>query len=133
MKAITYQGMKDMKVKTMGDPKIEKTDDIIVQVTSTAICGSDLHLYHGMIPKMPPDFILGHEAMGIVQEAGKDVSKVKKGDRVIVPFPVPAVTAGFVNINYGANATILIPMPKLEPSLATVICMEDMMEGKRNT
>lgn len=88
MKAITYQGMKDIKVKTMSDPKIEKADDIIVQVTSTAICGSDLHLYHGMIPKMPPDFILGHETMGIVQEAGKDVCKVKKGDRVIVPFPV---------------------------------------------
>lgn len=88
MKAITYQGMKDLTVKNMADPVIEKADDIIIKVTSTAICGSDLHLYHGMIPNMPMDFILGHETMGIVIEAGKEVSKVKKGDRVIVPFPV---------------------------------------------
>ena len=57
-------------------------------MTSTAICGSDLHLIHGMVPNMPKGFILGHETMGIVLEAGSDVHKVKKGDRVIVPFPV---------------------------------------------
>lgn len=88
MKAIVYEGMKKVKVKDVEDPKIEKPDDIIVKITSTAICGSDLHLYHGMIPKVPHGFILGHETMGIVEEAGKDVTKVKKGDRVIVPFPV---------------------------------------------
>lgn len=88
MKAITYQGFKDVKVKTVDDPKIERDDDIIVKVTSTAICGSDLHLFHGMIPNMPKGFIIGHETMGIVEEAGKGVIKVKKGDRVIVPFPV---------------------------------------------
>ena len=88
MKAIVYKGIKDVKVKNVGDPIIENSDDIIVKVTSTAICGSDLHLIHGMIPNMPKDFILGHETMGIVEEVGKDVHKVKKGDRVIVPFPV---------------------------------------------
>lgn len=88
MKAVTYQSMKDIKVKNVSDPMIINSDDIIVKVTSTAICGSDLHLYHGMIPNMPMNFILGHETMGIVEEAGPDVHKVQKGDRVIVPFPI---------------------------------------------
>ena len=88
MKAIVYEGIKDVKVKNVGDPQIKNSDDIIVKVTSTAICGSDLHLIHGMIPNMPKGFILGHETMGIVEETGKDVHKVKKGDRVIIPFPV---------------------------------------------
>ncbi|MDF2821222.1 MAG: theronine dehydrogenase-like Zn-dependent dehydrogenase [Clostridiales bacterium] len=88
MKAIVYEGIKNVKVKEVSDPSIEKADDIIVKVTSTAICGSDLHLIHGMVPNMPKGFVLGHETMGIVEEIGKDVHKVKKGDRVIVPFPI---------------------------------------------
>ncbi|HHY26795.1 MAG TPA: glutathione-dependent formaldehyde dehydrogenase [Desulfitobacterium dehalogenans] len=88
MKAIVYEGIRDVKVKNVGDPEIQKPDDIIVKVTSTAICGSDLHLIHGMAPNMPEGFVLGHETMGIVEEVGKDVYKVKKGERVIVPFPI---------------------------------------------
>lgn len=88
MKAVTYQGIKDVKVKHVADPTIEKPDDIILRVTSSAICGSDLHLIHGMIPNMPKDYIIGHEPMGVVEEIGKDVTKVKKGDRVIIPFTV---------------------------------------------
>lgn len=88
MKAVTYQGIKDIKVKDVEDPKIEKKDDILVKITSTAICGSDLHLVHGMIPNMPENFIIGHEPMGIVEEVGSEVSNVKKGDRVIVPFTI---------------------------------------------
>ncbi len=88
MKAIVYENVKDVKVREVGDPAIINSDDIIVRVTSTAICGSDLHLIHGMVPNMPKGFILGHETMGIVEEAGKEVNKVKKGDRVIVPFPI---------------------------------------------
>jgi len=88
MKAITYQGLKNVKVKEVNDPKIVQDDDVIIKVTSTAICGSDLHLIHGMIPKMPKDYIIGHETMGIVEEIGKDVKKLKKGDRVVVPFPI---------------------------------------------
>ena len=88
MKAIVYDGIKDVKVKDVGDPEIKLDDDIIVKVTSTAICGSDLHLYHGIVPNMPHGFILGHETMGIVEEAGKEVHRVKKGDRVVIPFPI---------------------------------------------
>lgn len=88
MKAITFQGVKNVEVKNVEDPRIVKDDDIIVKITSTTICGSDLHLFRGSIPKMPKGFIIGHEAMGIVEEAGKEVTRVKKGDRIIVPFPV---------------------------------------------
>lgn len=88
MKAIVYQGVRDVGVREVQDPRIENEDDIIVKVTSTAICGSDLHLIHGRVKGMYDGYVLGHETMGIVEEAGKDVTAVKKGDRVIVPFPV---------------------------------------------
>ncbi|AOY77911.1 zinc-dependent alcohol dehydrogenase [Clostridium formicaceticum] len=88
MKAVTYQGIKDIQVKEVDAPTIHKPDDIIVKVTSSAICGSDLHLIHGMVPNLPQNYIIGHEPMGIVEEAGPSVTKVKKGDRVIVPFNV---------------------------------------------
>ncbi len=88
LKALVYEGIKNIKVKEVPDAKLRKADDIIVRVTSAAICGSDLHLYHGMVPNMPKGMIMGHETMGIVMEAGPEVTKVKKGDRVIVPFPI---------------------------------------------
>jgi len=88
MKAVTYQGFNDVKVSQVQDPSIEKTDDIIVRITTTAICGSDLHLVHGLIPNLPHDYIIGHEPMGIVEEVGPDVTRVKKGDRVVIPFTI---------------------------------------------
>lgn len=88
MRALVYEGMKNIKVESVPDPVLQKSDDIIVRVTSAAICGSDLHLLHGMIPRLRKGSVLGHEAMGIVEEAGPDVKTVAKGDRVIVPFPV---------------------------------------------
>ncbi|CEI81602.1 putative zinc-type alcohol dehydrogenase-like protein AdhB [Oceanobacillus oncorhynchi subsp. incaldanensis] len=88
MKAVTYQGVKNVEVKEVPDPKIEKPDDMIVKITSTAICGSDLHLIHGMIPNMQEDYIIGHEPMGIVEEVGPEVRNLKKGDRVIIPFNI---------------------------------------------
>ncbi|MBA9083944.1 S-(hydroxymethyl)glutathione dehydrogenase/alcohol dehydrogenase [Fontibacillus solani] len=87
MKAVTYQGPKKIAVKEVSDPSIEKRDDIIVRITSTAICGSDLHLYQGDLP-LPNGYIIGHEPMGIVEEVGPEVTKVKKGDRVVIPFNV---------------------------------------------
>ena len=95
MKAVTYQGIKDVKVHDVPSPVIQKPDDLIVKITTTAICGSDLHLIHGMIPNMPEGYIIGHEPMGIVEEAGPDVTKVKKGDRVIIPFNVSCGTCPY--------------------------------------
>lgn len=88
MRAVTYQGLKDVQVKEVSDPTLQQADDIIVKITTSAICGSDLHLIHGMIPNFPENYIIGHEPMGIVEEAGPGVTKLKKGDRVIVPFNV---------------------------------------------
>nr|WP_106779104.1 zinc-dependent alcohol dehydrogenase [Lysinibacillus timonensis] len=88
MKAVTFQGIKNVQVKDVKAPDIERPDDIIIKVTASAICGSDLHLLHGMIPNLNKDYIIGHEPMGIVEEVGKNVTKVKKGDRVVIPFNV---------------------------------------------
>jgi alcohol dehydrogenase len=87
MKALVFHGSKDVRIDNVDDPIIEQPEDIILKVTSTAICGSDLHIYNGMFPQ-PRPMTLGHEFMGIVQEVGKNVTKLKKGDRVVVPFPV---------------------------------------------
>ena len=88
MKAVTYQGIKNVVVKDVPDPKIEKRDDAIIRLTTTAICGSDLHLLHGMIPNLQEDYVIGHEPMGVVEEVGPDVTNLKKGDRVIIPFNI---------------------------------------------
>ena len=86
MKAICWHGKKDVRVENVPEPKILNKRDAIVQITLTAICGSDLHLYHGVIPSMQEGDILGHEFMGEVVEVGTDVPNLKKGDRVVVPF-----------------------------------------------
>ncbi|MDQ6646535.1 MAG: glutathione-dependent formaldehyde dehydrogenase [Pseudomonadota bacterium] len=88
MQALTYQGTRDVRVETVPDPIIQQPDDIILRVTATAICGSDLHLYRGKIPAMKDGDILGHEFMGIVEEAGPAVTRVKRGDRVVIPFVI---------------------------------------------
>ncbi|WP_101844692.1 zinc-dependent alcohol dehydrogenase [Halobacillus sp. Marseille-P3879] len=87
MKAVTYQGKKSIAVKQVPFPKIEHEEDVIIRITSTAICGSDLHLYQGNFP-LPIGYVIGHEPMGIVEEIGPKVSKLKKGDRVVIPFTV---------------------------------------------
>lgn len=87
MKAVTYQGAKNIEVKEVQDPVLQKKDDIIVRITSTAICGSDLHIYQGALPAQK-DYVIGHEPMGIVEEVGPEVTRVKKGDRVVLPFNI---------------------------------------------
>ncbi|ALN19326.1 zinc-dependent alcohol dehydrogenase [Ectopseudomonas mendocina] len=88
MQALTYHGSHDVRVERVPDPVIEQPDDIILRVTATAICGSDLHLYRGKIPQVKDGDIFGHEFMGVVEEVGPQVTAVSKGDRVIVPFVI---------------------------------------------
>ncbi|MDQ6661835.1 MAG: glutathione-dependent formaldehyde dehydrogenase [Chloroflexota bacterium] len=88
MKAVCWEGIHDVQVKNVPDPKILNPHDAIIEITSTAICGSDLHLYDGYIPAMEKGDILGHEFMGEVVDVGKEVTKLKKGDRVVVPFTI---------------------------------------------
>ncbi|PRO67210.1 alcohol dehydrogenase catalytic domain-containing protein [Alkalicoccus urumqiensis] len=87
MRAVTYQGKDTMQVKDVKAPSIQEDTDMIVRITATGICGSDLHLYKGGVPA-PEDYIIGHEPMGIVEEVGKGVKELKKGDRVVIPFNI---------------------------------------------
>jgi threonine dehydrogenase-like Zn-dependent dehydrogenase len=88
MRALTYHGSHDVRVDTVPDPILQEPDDIILRITATAICGSDLHLYRGKMPELEDGDILGHEFMGVVVEAGSEVTKLRKGDRVVVPFVI---------------------------------------------
>jgi threonine dehydrogenase-like Zn-dependent dehydrogenase len=88
MKAVTFQGTGKMEVETVPDPILINPCDAIVQITSTCICGSDLHMYDGYIPTVRHGDIMGHEFMGVVVETGRDVENLKRGDRVIVPFAI---------------------------------------------
>ena len=88
MKALVWNGRRDVRVEQVPDPSIQEPTDAIIRVTSTAICGSDLHLYEVMGPFMKPGDILGHEPMGIVEEVGAGVEHIKAGDRVVVPFNI---------------------------------------------
>jgi threonine dehydrogenase-like Zn-dependent dehydrogenase len=88
MKALTFHGKRDVRVDEVPDPKIEQPTDAIVRITSTAICGSDLHLYEVLGMFIEEGDILGHEPMGIVEEVGSEVSHIKKGDRVVIPFNI---------------------------------------------
>ena len=84
MKALVYHRPGHVEVNDVADPKIEDPRDIILRVTSTAICGSDLHIYNGFFPQVK-DLILGHEFMGVVEEVGAEVKNLAIGDRVVVP------------------------------------------------
>jgi alcohol dehydrogenase len=118
MKALVFHKPKDVRVETVEDPRIEHAEDVILKVTSTAICGSDLHIYNGMFPQ-PRNMVLGHEFMGIVEEVGPNVTRVKKGDRVVVPFPISCGKCHFCSMelpthcensnleNYGPEGSLL--------------------------
>lgn len=117
MKALVFHKPKKVEINEVPDPILEEDDDIILKVTSTAICGSDLHIYNGFFPQKN-DQILGHEFMGIVEEVGKNVKNLKKGDRVIVPFPIACGHCFFCdhqlpthcensNTNYGPEGGII--------------------------
>ncbi|MBO7934865.1 zinc-dependent alcohol dehydrogenase [Streptomyces antibioticus] len=88
MKAVTWQGKRDVRVETVPDPEIQEPTDAVIRITSTGLCGSDLHLYEVLTPFMTPGDILGHEPMGIVEEVGAGVPDLMAGDRVVVPFQI---------------------------------------------
>ncbi|MCE6999124.1 glutathione-dependent formaldehyde dehydrogenase [Saccharothrix sp. S26] len=92
MKAVTWHGKRDVRVDTVPDPTLKEPTDIIVRITSTGLCGSDLHLYEVMGPFIDEGDILGHEPMGVVEEVGAEVTEVKPGDRVVVPFNISCGT-----------------------------------------
>jgi threonine dehydrogenase-like Zn-dependent dehydrogenase len=88
LKALTWHGRRDVRIDEVPDPSLEQPDDLIIRITSSGICGSDLHLYEVLGPFLDEGDILGHEPMGIVEEVGPEVTEVAKGDRVVIPFNI---------------------------------------------
>jgi threonine dehydrogenase-like Zn-dependent dehydrogenase len=88
MKAVTWQGKRDVQVTDVPDPRIQEPTDAIVRITSSGICGSDLHLYEVLGPYIDPGDVLGHEPMGVVEEVGSEVDQIAPGDRVVIPFNI---------------------------------------------
>jgi threonine dehydrogenase-like Zn-dependent dehydrogenase len=88
MKAVTWHGKRDVRVDNVPDPVLKEPEDVIVKITSSGICGSDLHLYEVLGPFLTEGDVLGHEPMGVVEEVGAQVTDLKPGDRVVIPFNV---------------------------------------------
>jgi S-(hydroxymethyl)glutathione dehydrogenase / alcohol dehydrogenase len=109
MKALVYHGPMDVRVDDKPKPRIQDPEDIVLKVTRAAICGSDLHLYHGTMKSMEPGQTLGHEFTGIVEEKGDKVTEVKEGDRVVIPFNIHSADAGSAAITFGPSATVQTP------------------------
>jgi threonine dehydrogenase-like Zn-dependent dehydrogenase len=134
MKANCWMGKKRVQVEEVPDPKILNSQDAIVKITSTAICGSDLHLYNGFIPTMEKGDILGHEFMGEVVEVGPNVKNVRIGDRVVVPFPIScgnclACQAGLFSVCENSNPNAWIAEKLLGHSPAGVYGYSHMLGG----
>ena len=98
MRALVYHSANEVKVDTVPDPVIQEPDDIILEITATAICGSDLHLYRGKVPGMKEGDIMGHEFMGVVAAAGPAVTNLRVGDRVVVPFVIACGSCHFCDM-----------------------------------
>jgi threonine dehydrogenase-like Zn-dependent dehydrogenase len=117
MKAVCWYGKHDMRVIDVPDPKILNDRDAIIKITTTAICGSDLHLYNGYIPTMEEGDILGHEFMGEVVEVGKDVKNLQKGDRVVVPFTIACGSCFFCQRDLWSACDNSNPTPEIAETL----------------
>ena len=142
MKAVCWNGITNVGVEEVPEPKLLNPRDAIVKITATAICGSDLHLYDGYIPSMKKGDILGHEFMGEVVEVGGQVKNLAKGDRVVVPFPIACGSCFFCQHdlwalcgNSNPNASLAESICTVTPQpvfLATHICWAAMQVDKQN-
>lgn len=109
MKAVIYRGVGDVALEKVPDPKIEQPTDAIIRVTASAICGTDLHFLRGTFPGMKEGRILGHEAVGIVEEIGRSVRNFRKGDRIVVPSTVGCGTCTYCRAGYHSQCNVANP------------------------
>src|SRR5438270_4399433 len=100
MKAVVFQGIGDIRLENVSEPKIQKPNDAIVRLTASAICGTDLHMIRGTMPGMKSGTILGHEGVGIVEEVGSDVHNLKRGDRVVIPSTIACGYCAYCRSGY---------------------------------
>ena len=100
MKAVVFHGVRDIRLEEMPEPKIEQQTDAIVRITASAICGTDLHFVRGTVSGMKPGTILGHEAVGVIEECGRDVRNFRKGDRVVVPSTIACGYCSYCRSGY---------------------------------
>jgi threonine dehydrogenase-like Zn-dependent dehydrogenase len=117
MQAVIYRGVGDVALETVPEPKIQQPTDAIVRITASAICGTDLHFIRGTFPGVKEGRILGHEAVGIVEEAGKSVRNFRKGDRVVIPSTVGCGSCGYCRAGYQSQCDVANPNG---PSAGTV-------------
>jgi len=103
MKAVVFRGIGDIGLENVPEPKLQKPNDAIVQLTASAICGTDLHLIRGTVPGMVPGTILGHEGVGVVQEVGTAVRNFKPGDRVVIPSTIACGNCSYCRAGYYAQ------------------------------
>src|SRR3954451_11669667 len=100
MKAVVFRGVGDIRLEDVAEPRIQKPSDAIVRITASAICGTDLHMIRGTMTGMKPGTILGHEAVGIVEELGRDVRNLKQGDRVVIPSTIACGYCSYCRAGY---------------------------------
>ena len=120
MKALTWHGKSDMRCESVPDPKIEHPRDAIIKVTSCAICGSDLHIFDGVIPGMEHGDVLGHETMGEVVEVGSENKKLKVGDRSSCRSPSPAASASSASAAFSRAANAPTPIARRPRSCGAI-------------
>jgi threonine dehydrogenase-like Zn-dependent dehydrogenase len=109
MKAVVFHGVGDIRLETVRDPKIKEPTDALIRITASAICGTDLHFIRGTLSGMEPGTILGHEAVGVVEEVGKDVRNLRKGDRVVVPSTICCGYCSYCRAGYQAQCDVAHP------------------------
>jgi threonine dehydrogenase-like Zn-dependent dehydrogenase len=126
MQALTYHGTKDVRIEAVPDPVLMASDDVLLRVSATAICGSDLHLYRGKVPGLEQGDILGHEFMGIIQEIGADVTSVSVGDRVVVPFTISCGECFFCQRDLFAACETTNPQTGLMEGRGAILNKKDL-------
>lgn len=109
MKAVVFHGIGDIRLDTVRDPRIKQPSDALIRITASAICGTDLHFIRGTLSGMKPGTILGHEAVGIVEEVGKDVRNLRPGDRVVVPSTIACGYCSYCRAGYQAQCDVANP------------------------
>jgi threonine dehydrogenase-like Zn-dependent dehydrogenase len=109
MKAVVFHGVGDIRLDDVREPKIEQPTDAIVRITASAICGTDLHMVRGTMPGMQPGTILGHEAVGVVEEVGKEVHNLKRGDRVVIPSTIACGACSYCRAGYHSQCDVANP------------------------